>query len=57
MSVVLGFSMRLAQQAVQIGISLMILRHQHQGILQDQGQVMVALKVYLGAIIQLETSG
>ena len=46
--------MRLAQQAVQIGISTVILRHQHQGILQDQGQVMVALKVYLSTIIQLE---
>ena len=33
----------------------MILRHQHQGILQDQRQIMVALKMYLGTIIQLET--
>ena len=47
--------MRLAQQAIQIGISAVILRHQHQGILQDQGQVMIALQVYLGTIIQLET--
>jgi len=55
MSVVLGFSMRLAQQTVQIGISALILRHQRQSILQDQGQVMIALQVYLSTIIQLET--
>ncbi len=46
--------MRFAQQAVQIGISAVILRHQHQSILQDQGQVMIALQVYLCTIIQFE---
>jgi len=54
--VILGVTMRVAQQAVEIAVTLLILRYQHQRILQYQRQVVVALEVYLRAIVQLETA-
>ena len=34
--IILAIAMRMAEQAIKIGVTLLILRHQHQCILQDQ---------------------
>ena len=52
----LASAMRVAQQAIQVAVSLLVLRHQHQRILQNQRYIVIALKMYFSAVIQPETA-